>query len=258
MKNLISLVFAFSLSASAQIGVFSPGIFVPRAAGGGTAVTKVQQTTGTSGAGNTSLPLTAWGAATTAGHDIYCSFTYTSTTGNTTSITGITGGGTFSKITASAVSIAGTHYGDIYTEFWRATNIAGGTTTAPTATLANTTNGGAAGICYELTPGSTTVDVANVSSSASANVWSIGPFTPAHNGEYLMQAGIIDDGNGFGSGWWAAITPWVLDFQSGGGNEDSIAFSFAQATAASTTATATPNFPATVGPVVGTVVTVYK
>ena len=110
-------------------------------------------------------------------------------------------------------------------------------------------------ILWELTAGS--FDQGVHGTGATAATPSLGSLTTTLNGSYVIAAGVIDDGFGFGSGWFNAVSPFTLSKQGGGGNMDLSSEVYAQTTAGALTPTFTSNYTSTTGPTVGSTISFH-
>ena len=75
------------------------------------------------------------------------------------------------------------------------------------------------------------------------------------NGAFLVCVGLMDNGFGFGSGWFTKGTGWgTFNQEQGGGNENMATEDLAQSSAAAITGTFVTGFTSITGPNVASVV----
>lgn len=177
-----------------------------------------------------------------------------SATGNAVLITGAadTSGNTYSLIPASKASIAATHYADCNTEFLQATLLTFTGTNTVTVSFATANASVSIGI-WELTPG--VLDQEITGTNTNTNVPTPGSITTGSAGSFYIAAGILDNGFGFGSGWFTAGGSFTLNTENGGGNQNSANEYFAQTSAGALAGTFGTNFSGTTGPNAGSMVT---
>lgn len=214
------------------------------------AVTKVQgPTKGSTGVGSADVAV-AYGASVTSGDVLIAMASWQMTTGTqTVSVTDALVS-TWTSCTVQ-VSGVGAHYNNLDVQIWTATAASSG---ADTVTLHHgATHAGMVLSIYEVTPG--TVGPCSGATGNSATP-SAGSYTPSANGAYMIAICNLDDGNGFGSGWFTAGSGWTLGSQFGGGNEDGADEFQAQAAAAAVTGNFGSNFPSFTGAWAASIVSV--
>lgn len=229
-----------------------PGPGGAASGGGGSPVTLVQHVAGTYAGSTTNF--TAAFTNNTAGNIGVASVAWCST--SATTITGVsdTSGNTYTIYAASLANVTATHYSNCYTQFAYTTSLLAytGTNTVTVNFSGSFIASGAVGI-YELTSGS--LDQVNTGTNANTNVPTPGSITTGSNGSFYIAAGVMDNGFGFGSGWFTAGSPFTINSETGGGNMNLAGEYYAQTTAGAQAATFGTNFSGVTGPNAGSVIT---
>jgi len=218
-------------------------------------ITLVQKTAGAYGASSTYFAAaftnnTLGNLAVVAVH--WCS------SGAPTTITSVTDTSTnsYTISAASLATVSATHYADCYTQFAYVArlNSFSGTNTV-TASFPGGSNVNGSISLYEMTPG--VVDQTNTGTNANTNVPTPGSITTTINGSFYIAAGVLDNGFGFGSGWFTAGSPFTLNGEVGGGNLNVADEYYPQTTAGAQAATFGTNYSGSTGPNAGSVITFH-
>ncbi len=224
----------------------------------GTPVTLTQFTVGATPTSGSNVVL-AFGSGNTSGHKITavvmwaCNATGSVCTAGASSLSSCsdTAGNTYTVKTSSKASIVGTNYSNMYVQVCTANTIAAGANTV-TATFSGNTDATILNL-YETTAGQD--DQFGPATGTSATPTSASVTTTA-NGAFAIAAGLLDDGFGFGNGWFTVGSGWTLDYEKGGGNANGYAESQAQSTLGSLQGTVGSNFSGVTGPWVATIYTI--
>lgn len=225
-------------------------------------------------AGVTTLNVTTTSGSVTAGHTLVVAMEFAQGGGGgTQAISSITStscqGNAFTISAASRANTPGSNYANLYTQFaYTTTPITGGTCTIAlnfSSIVGSPTSGFVSANIIELSGGSfnqTATQVSVVGSVSAGPGYTCSPtaclppsYTPGANGSLTINAVLIDDNNGFGSGWYTAGSPFTILNQNGGGKEDIATEYYAQSTVSALTGTFVSNYPATTGPWVDSMIT---
>ena len=205
----------------------------------------------TKGQVSASTGMSAAALTATAGDSLLVCVTWFPPTGTAT-LSSVTSTGVSDSFTirpASLVTIAGTgSIANLYSECATATSIGAGSTTV-SATFSASVSGFIT--VTETTPG--VYDQASGATGTSATP-SAGALTPSANGSFVLADNLLEDGFGFGSGWFTAGTPFTLDQQYGGGITDGATEYVDQGTAAAVTGAFGTNYSSVSGPWVASII----
>jgi hypothetical protein len=208
------------------------------------AVTRVQSASASAPTGvSTTVP---FASAVVAGNTLLAILSWPMTTGTgSATIASVTDtqGNTYTAVPNTYRTIVGVRYDNISSQCFAATAKASGACSV-TATLTAASPFLVVSL-HETTPAKVDAGVGATGTSATP---SAGSLTPSANGAFLAAACIMDNGFGFGSGWFTPGAGWTLGAQFGGGNESSADEYQAQATAASVTGDFGAVFPGISGP----------
>ena len=193
----------------------------------------VQDTATKTGGGAGPYTITYTTANNTAGNTSCVGLTFYVAIG-TAAVSSLTSsaGNTYTAVPGSLVTVAATHYANIYAQWWCATGIVG--SVKDKLTINFSASVGLRMELIEIGPGGVLDQTAATSGATTAI--SAGSVTTPSNGAFGITAVFSDDGFGFGPGWFTPGSGWtVASLNSGGGSSESGAQYQAQATAGSIT-----------------------
>jgi hypothetical protein len=181
-------------------------------------------------AGNTLLVILSWPMATGTGSATVVSVTDTQ-------------GNSYTAVPNTYRTVVGVRYDNVSSQLFAATAKASGACSV-TATITAASPFLTVSL-HETTPAKVDAGAGAIGTSATP---SAGSLTPSANGAFLAAACIMDNGFGFGSGWFTPGAGWTLGVQLGGGNASNADEYQAQATAAGVTGDFGAVFPGISGP----------
>jgi hypothetical protein len=175
----------------------------------------------------------------TAGNTSCLAFTFAAVTGTASVSSIISANNTYTLVSGSSVSVAATHYANIYSQIWCATGIVGSVKDSLTITMSFSATGFLLGTELIEVGSGGVVDQAVAASGTGTSI-SAGSITTPSNGAFGIAIFESDDGLGHGPGWFTAGSGWTIAaLNNGGGSQESGAQYQAQATAGSITGNAT-------------------
>jgi len=221
---------------------------------GGSPVTLVQVTKG-AGPTSASTVTLSFTSNNTAGNKITVAVIWTQSTGHsavTISSCSDSKSNTYTvKSSSLATQLTATHFASMNVEVCTADAIAAGANTV-SVNFSAAADGCQMAI-YETTPGSDDQfgpATGNSATPTSASVATRG------TGDFAIAIGLLDNGFGFGSGWFTAGAGWNLDFEKGGGNSNAYTESRTQSSPGVLQGTINSNFSGTTGAWAATIYTI--